>query len=820
MESLWRELWQRARALTRDPGYAAMVVITLAACIAANTAIFAIVNAVLLRPLPVPEAERIVLLSNRYPRAGLTESYQSGAADYYDRHRDVPALPEQALFQDSDRTIDIEGRPEQVPAMTVTPSLFPLLRVRAAVGRTFTENEGELGAQYKVLLSHGLWQQLFGGRREAIGRDVRINGRPYQVVGVMPASFSFVNPEVRLWVPLAFTAEEKEARHNNNYHHIGRLRPGAEIAQAQAQVNALNAANLERFPKFKEILINAGFHTKAEPLERMLVNNVEGSLYMLWAGAGFVLLIGALNLGNLALARAQSRSREIASRLALGATRGAILRQAMLESGLLAAASVALGLSASSLLLRSLGSLGLDRFPRAHEVSLDGTAALVAAGAALFVSVLMAVLPLWQAGPSMALAAMLHEGGRGGSEGGAARRMRQVLVGGQVALGFVLLMGAGLLLASFRNLLESNPGYTAQGVWTAATQLPDARYAESSVRRALMQRLLDGVRALPGVEAAGATSMIPLGDDRSDSVILAEGYQMKPGESLISPYQVQATPGYFEAMRIGLVRGRSFNESDTADRPGVVVIDEKLAARFWPGGQDPIGRRMYQPQDREDLLKTDSNTRWLRVVGVVRSTRMQSLAGDSNTGGAYYFPYAQMPRRSFTLAVRTAAGAPAPDVRRVLRELDPELALFDVKTMTERVDLSLSSRRMAMLLALGFGALALLLAGVGIFGVLAYLVARRRREIGIRVALGGSDLSIARLVFGEAAALVGAGLAVGLAASFLLRRVIEGQVFGVRAFEPTVLAAALALLAFTAAAACAVPLRRALNVPPASVLHE
>ncbi|MCC6536517.1 MAG: ABC transporter permease [Bryobacterales bacterium] len=820
MGNLWRELWQRARSLQRDPGYAAMVVITLAACIAANTAIFAIVNAVLLRPLPVPEAERIVLMSNRYPRAGVSTSFQSGAADYYDRQRDVTAFAEQALFRDTDRTVDFDGRPEQVPAMLATPTLFPLLRVRAALGRTFTAAEGEVGSQHRVVLSHGLWRQMFGGRADAVGQSVRIDGRPHEVVGVLPASFSFVNPEIRMWLPLAFSPAEKEQRHNNDFHHIGRLKPGADLAQAQAQVDALNRANLERFPQFKEILQNAGFHTKAEPLATMLVSHVEGSLYMLWAGAGFVLLIGALNLANLALARGQARSREMASRLALGATRGAILRQALIESALLALTGAAAGLGAGWLLLRSLASLGLDRFPRAHEVTVDGSTALVAVTAASLVSVVMSLLPLWQTSPSMALAAVLREGGRGGSEGSRARRLRQALVAGQVAFGFLLLMGAGLLLASFRNLLESRPGYDAQSVWTASTELPLARYNEPARRRVFLQRTLEAIRALPGVEAAGATTMIPLGSDSSDGVIFAEGYQMKPGESLISPYQARVTPGYFEAMRVGLVRGRTFTAEDHENAPASIVIDERLAAKFWPG-QDPIGRRMYQPQDRQDLMKVDANTQWLRVVGVVRSTRVRNLAGDDNPVGAYFFPHAQIPTRSFTFTVRMAgSGSPDAAVRRVVNEIDPELALFDVKTMTERVDLSLSSRRMAMLLALGFGALALFLAGVGLFGVLAYSVARRRRDIGIRMALGGSPWSIARLVFGEASALVGAGLAVGVAASLLLRRVMEGQIYGVRPFEPGVIAGALLLLALAAVAACAVPLVRALRVPPAIVLSE
>ncbi|MDE3167217.1 MAG: ABC transporter permease, partial [Acidobacteriota bacterium] len=351
MGSLLRSLKHALRSLAREKGFTATVVLTIAVCIAANTVTFAVVQSVLLRPLPVPEASSLLLMANRYPKAGADFGYYSASGDYYDRLRAVSVFSEQALFRTAGRTLEIQGTPQRLTAMLATPSLFRLLRVPPAHGRAFSEAEGETGQDNKVILSEGLSRQLYAAPEAALGRDVRINGQPYTVVGVMPAGFNFIDPEVRLWLPAAFTAEEKETRHSNNWQNIGRLKPGATLPQAQAQVDALNRANLDRFPKYKDLLLNAGFHTVVVPLEDMLVKQVRGALYLLWGGAAFVLLIGAVNVANLVLARATLRRKEFATRLALGAGTGRLMAQLVTENVLLALAGGAAGAGLGAALL-------------------------------------------------------------------------------------------------------------------------------------------------------------------------------------------------------------------------------------------------------------------------------------------------------------------------------------------------------------------------------------------------------------------------------------------------------------------------------------
>jgi predicted permease len=667
-----------------------------------------------LRPLPGPNADAIVLMSNQYPKAGVSDQSVSSVADYYNRLRVVTALEEQAMFQPVDQALEVNGTPEQVPGMAVTPSFFKLVGIPPARGRAFTTEEGEIGSERKVVLSNALWRQLYGADLSVMGRELRLGGTPFTIVGVMPRDFVFVNPEARFWVPLAFTAQQKSQYHNNNWSHIGRLKPGATLTQVQAQIDALNAANLERFPEWKDILINAGFYTKVEPLQHMLVKDVEGALYLLWGGAVFVLLIGGLNITNLALARWSVRGKEIATRLALGAGRAQLSRQLVVENVLVAGAGGIAGVLLGTALLRAVATIGLDRFPRAHEVRIDATVILVALGLAVAVGVLVGLVPIASAF-KVNLSSMLRDGGRTGTSGTRTHRLRQGLVGAEIGLAFVLLAGAGLLLASFRHLLAVDPGFTSKGVVTASTNAPQSRYRGDGELRILMNRALDSIRRLPGVAAAGATTAIPFGENYNDSVILAEGHIMKPGESMISPRRLAVTPGYFETMNIPLVRGRYFEDRDNESAAPVVIVDERLARHFWPN-RDPIGQRMYSPQNPKDPTKTDANTRWYQVVGVVRSVRLEDLAGTRSAFGAYYFPYAQDPSRGYTFAVRTAgeAGAVARMVRTAVVRIDPELALFDVKTMGERAALSMSSRRTSMMLALAFGGLALFLSAVGV----------------------------------------------------------------------------------------------------------
>ena len=819
MEKFIREMKSAARSLTRTKGYTLTVIITLSACIAVNVAIFAIVNSVLLRPIPVPNAQQIVLMSNRYPKAGVPDQYISSSGDYYDRLKYVTALQDQAEFRFADQTLTINGMPEQARGMIATPSIFPLLQVQPLVGRAFTQAEGEIGNEQKVILSYGLWQELYAGNRNVLGRDLRLSGRPFNIVGVMPRNFVFINPEVRLWIPTAFTEEDKTAHHNNNWYSIGRLKPGATIQQVQAQINALNAANLERFPQLKELLINAGFHTAVEPLQNMLVRDVKGLLYLLWAGAEFVLLIGALNVANLALARVSLRKKEVATRLALGAGRVRLTSQFLAENMLLAGLSCVLGVGLGAGVLRGLALAGLNHFPRANEVNISGnviaTAMLMAAAAGALITVL-SVLGF----PKQALQEVLRDDERTGSGSKSTRRVRQGLVVAQIGFAFSLLFGAGLLLASFRQLLDVNPGFRTKGIVTASISAPDTKYKDPVQQEALVNRALLSIRQMPGIVSAGATTTIPLGGNYNNSVIMAEGHVMQAGESVISPNRLAVTPGYLETMGISLLRGRDFQDSDNQNSPRVVIVDQNLAQRFWPN-RDPVGQRMYEPGEHAQII-SDEHTVWYRVVGVVRSVRLQDLSGTGNPTGTYYFPFAQQASNSFTIAINTAADSAStiPAIRAQLAAIDPDLALFDVRTMAQREELSLSSRRTSMLLALAFGLLALFLAAIGIYGVLAYLVAQRRREIGIRVALGSTHSGIVKLVVREGFILVGVGLALGIIAAISFRSVIRSEIYGVGPLDPLVVGAVTVVFGIVALCACIVPARRAAQVDPMIVLNQ
>jgi predicted permease len=819
MDALYLDLKFAVRSLWRAKGFAATVLLTFAVCIAANTALFAIVDSVILRPLPVPEANSILLMSNEYPKAGAIQD-SSSSGDYFDGLRELTAFESQAVFRQEDQTVELNGLPQRIHGMMVTPSWFTLLRVSPELGRPFLEEEGEMGREREVILSHGLWEQLFAGKRDVIGRDLRISGQPFRVVGVMPAGFNFVDPDVRLWMPIAFTPEEKTLHHSNNWNYIGRLKPGATLQQAQAQVNAINNENFERFPEFKEILINAGFYTEVRPLQAMITGGVKRTLYLLWGGAILVLLIGGLNIANLALTRLSLRRKEMATRIALGAGRMQLVRQLILENLGLALLGGVSGIALGAGLLRMLSALGLEHMPRANEVRMDATVVFVALGLSVLAGLFVGLFPVVSAS-KIGINDALHEDSRTGTTGKKTRSVRQLLVAAQIAFAFALLVGAALFLASFQRLLQVDPGFKAPGVVTASVSLPEVRYAKREDWRHFVDRALPALRAIPGVTLAGATNMIPLGTDHNDSVIFAEGHQMRPGESVISPLNIVATPGYFETMGIPIVKGRSFEERDDESSLRVAIVDERLAQHFWPDS-DPIGRRLYRPSDPKNLQKTDEHTIWLTVVGVTRSLRYEHLDDTGAPVGAYYLPAAQAPDNNFTFALKTAGNTDSVvrSLRAEIVRLDPDLAVFNVHSMSERIDLSLAPRKTSMLLANAFGGVALFLAALGIYGVLAYLVAQRTREIGIRVALGSSRAAILGLVLREGFQLVLIGLVLGVIGAASLQKLVATEIYGVRPLDPVVLASVMVLLSIVALAACAVPARRALRVDPIIALRS
>ncbi len=825
MDRLLQDLRFAVRLLWKDRSFAATTIATLALCLAANIAIFAIVDGVLFKPLPFPEPDRLVRIFNEYPGAGVAVA-DNGVPDYFDRKGGMAALEEIAMFRQAGVTISGNGfnDAERIQSMVVTPSFFRVLQAQPLRGQLFTEAHGEVGQESVVVLTHGFWQRVFGGRDDAIGQDVRLGGQPFRVVGVLPPGFAFLDPEIQLYRPAAFTAREKsdEARHSNNWQMFGRLRADARLAGAQSQVEAINAANMERFPKWREILINARFATNVLDFQENLIAERRSTLTLLWGGAIVVLLIGAVNVANLVLVRSTSRLRELATRHAMGATLGRLARQSLTESVVLAVAGGLAGIGLGWWAIPAAPFFGIDRLPSGTIVSLDVRVIAFTMLLVALVGIGVGMIPVI-AMRRANMAQVIREEGRSGTQGRGPRLLRRVLVTSQVAFASMLLIGAGVLLASFERVLNIDPGFEAENVLSGSISLPMSRYADDAVARGTVQRLLERVRALPGVTAAGVTSTLPFSGNYSDSVILAEGYQMQPGESLISPGQVVASPGYFEAMDVKLLSGRFFTEQDADGRQRVLIIDEELARRFWPNG-DALGKRMYMPSNIDNLAAKPAEDEMLTIVGIIESMRIRGLvdsAAERRTGN-YFWPFQQQPSRSLFVAVRTtqAPEALAGAVRREIGQIDPELPFYGVRTMDDRLSTSLMDRRTPMLLATGFAIVALFLAAIGIYGVLAYQVSQRRREIGIRMALGAASGSIFSLVLREGGLIVGAGAVLGLVGAFFLRQTLQAQLYETGAMDPAIVAAVAAVLIAVAFVACVLPARRAAKTDPLIALSD
>ncbi len=825
MDRLWQDLRFAVRSLRRDRAFTVAAVATLGLCLAANIAMFAVVNGVLLKPLPLPAPDRLVTMHNRYPGAGV-EISDNGVPDYYDRLESVSALESLGMYRQAGFTVGGGDRPgtERVQGLTVTPSFFRVLDVRAARGRLFTEEEAEVGKDQKVVLTDGYWRGALGGREDVVGTTIRINGVPFEIVGVLPADFRFLDPEMAIVRAVAFTPADRadDQRHSNSWQQLGRLQPGASVEQVQAQLDALNAANLERFPHLRQVLMDAGFGTRAVAFQDFIVGDTRRTLILLFAGVLFVLVIGCVNVANLVLVRATARQRELATRHSLGATFARLIRQSATEMTVVAAAGGLLGLWLGWWAVASAPLVGIDQLPRGSEVAIDYRVIAFTLVLVAVVGMMMAILPVVALRRSN-VAQVMREEGRSGTASRSSRMARRLLVASQVAFALMLLVGAGVMVASLQRILSVDPGFRGERVLTGLVNPPAARYPGDLELNGLAGRLLEGVRMLPGVEAAGFSSSIPFSGSSNDSVILAEGYQMAPGESLISPFSVSVTDDYFQTMGARLVAGRWFTAGDAEHEPRVIIVDERLARRFWPDG-DAIGKRMYQPENPERLFETPPEDQMLTIVGVVANMRIRGMVDTAGTErpGAYYFPYRQRPTRGMGLVVRTSGDprAMADTVRRAIGGIDPELPLYNIRTMGERTEEALLDRRTPTLLAAGFALVALFLAAIGIYGVLAYQVSQRRREIGIRMALGAGAPRIFGLVLGEGALMVGIGSAVGLAGAFLVRRALESQLYGVGAMEPSVVAVVAGILMAVALAACLVPARRAANTDPVIALSE
>ena len=810
LESLLRDLRQSVFSLVREKGFASAVVAIFALCVAANVAILSMVDTVLLKPLPFFEPDRLVVSYNSYPRANV-ERAGTSVPHYLERKERIAAFADAAAFRSHGVTIGEAGSPERVDATIATPSFFHVLGVNAALGRTFTEDEGQTGKNQVVILSDGLWRERYGASLAAIGRTIRIDARDFTIIGVMPPGFHFLSERTQLWMPLAFSDENRTPleRHSNNMEMIARLCPGASIAQAQAQMDALNKEMMKNDP-YAKIVVDAGFRTVVHDLGADYVAALRPVLLLLQAAVLFLLLIGIVNLANLFLVRATGRTKEYSVRLALGASRMQLARSLVIETSVLAIAGGLLGLGLGAATVRGLGHLAAGPLHLATAPAVGLGVCLAALGGSVLLGFGLAVPVVWHTLRSDLRLALATES-RGGTTTRDVHRLRYTLIVAQIALAYVLLTGAGLLGTSFNRVLAVTPGFRPESVLTGNLSLPGAKY-KAKDRLPFVERLTNTMQALPGVASVGVTTHLPFTDSRDNSAVSIEGHTLEPGESIQAHYISGVAGDYFETLGVPLREGRFLTLDDSRADLKVCVVDETVARRYWPKG-GALGHRLIRGAP-------DSKDPHYTIVGVVGAVKQRDLA-ETTANGAVYLPYSGYAGGGIVLAVRTtqAPETIGPALRAAILRLDPELPLTDLKKMSTLLDDSLASRRIPLLLAGIFAAVALLLAAVGIYGVLAYTVAQRQREIGVRMALGAQPTQIVRQFLGLGGRFLAIGLPVGLMGAWFAGRAMAGLLFGITPTNPAVLGGTALLLIVVAMLACLLPVRRAAGVSPVEALR-
>jgi len=810
LASLFHDVRQSVRSLAREPRFAGTVLLILGLCLGANVAIFAVVHDVLLKPLPFREADRLVSVYNRYPKAGVDRAGVS-VPHYLERRKEIAGFADAAAMRYSGVTVGEAGSPDRIDAGFVTPSFFRTLQVGAALGRTFTDEEGFYGKHQVAILSDGLWRQRFGADPKVIGRTLRVNTENFTIIGVMPRGFRYLTHSAQVWTPMCFSDEDRGAdrRHSNNMEMIARLKPGVSVVEAQAQVAALNQRMFESDP-YGKIVVDAGFDTLVRDLREDNVAELRPILLLLQAGVVFLLLIGAVNLANLLLVRASGRTKEYSVRQALGASWGQVTRGLVVETVVLSVAGGLLGLVFGAAALRLIALIAADQLPVSIG-GLDLSVCLWALGASVLLGFVLAVPVVWHTLHGR-LTETLSVESRGGTTTRAVHRLRHTLIVAQIALAFVLLAGTGLLGLSFQRVLSVNPGFRSDHVLTGVVDLPWSNYKETPARIAFTDKLLNELRSMPGVTSVGVSTSVPFSGSHDNNAISIEGRPLAPGESLQAHYTCGVTGDYLATMGVPLREGRFLTADDSHAKTKVCVVDEVVAKRYWPGG-DALGHRLINgaSTDKEEPFT---------IVGVVGAVKQDDLA-DQRANGAVYFPYAHYAGLSFLVTVRTqqAPEAAGPALRAAVLRIDPELPMHDLKTMAARLDGSLASRRLPLLLGGIFAGVALVLAAVGIYGVLAYTVAQRRREIGVRMALGALPEQILRQFLGLGVRLLAIALPLGLLGAWLAGRSMSGLLFGVGAADPLVLGGTAVLLAAVALTACLLPSRSAARVSPIDALR-
>jgi predicted permease len=794
------------RGLARTPAFTAVVLLTLALGIGANAAIFSVVNGVLLQPLPFPDPDRLVDFRHQEPYSNVSEP------EFADYRRDMRSLERLAAYTGTDLNLEGDQQPVRVVGGRVSDGFFPVMGVAPLLGRTFAPEEEKpaRGPAPVVLISEAVWRTHFGADPGILTREIRLNGVPRRVIGVMPDRFGLPDAEVGIWLPLRLDYDSLWTRNNHHLLLVGRLKPGATVAEANLEANLLTRRWVKDFPETYQP--DQAFVAEIKPLMERVLNNSRPYLVTLLAAVGFVLLIACANVANLLLIRGEARRRELGIRTALGASGSRLVVQQLTESGVLALAGGGLGLLVAWGGVRALLSLAPATLPRLEQVKLDGAVLLFTLAVSLGTGLLFGLLPALRASRGDASSA-LRDGARSSSRGGS--RMRRALVMGEVALAVVMLSGAGLLLRSLRSLQQTDIGFDDSRILTARVNLPPLNYDTDAKAIAKIAEIEERVRALPGVVSAGTMGWTPVvggGGTWSISIDGTEAAQIA-GAPSADPQQV--TPGYFGTLGVRMVRGRAFTEQDREDAPPVAIVNEAMAKALWPG-QDPVGHtlKMY-----------GSQVPWVTIVGVARNILSRGVG--KTTPPTMYFPYAQAGKsayfipRQVTLAVKTTGNPEAlgPAVSRIVHQLDPGAPVSEVRSMEAVMGTALASRRFTTVLLGWFAALALLLAGVGIYGVIAYGVSQRTYEIGLRQALGADRGSVLGLIVSEGMRLTGVGLLIGLAGTLAAGQLIRSMLVNVKATDPLTLAGVALVLTAVAALASWIPARRAMAVSPTEALR-
>jgi predicted permease len=809
-----RELSYAVRLLRKTPGFTVTALLTLAVCLGANLTIFAVIDSVLLRPLPFPEPDRLMTIFNTYPKAGV-ERDGSSLTNYYERRGHIPAFTSLAIYRYGTEIVGEAGSTEREQTMRVSPDFFSTLGLGPVIGRTFTDEETTSETDHVAILSDTFWRQRYNADPNVIGRQVRVNSVPRTVIGVLPSAFRFLSSDTRLFLPLASRAEDRTPlqRHSggNVTQMIARLKPGATVAQAQSQIDAQNATLEVDDPQAK-MIADAGFRSMVVSLHADHVAAIRPTLLLLQAGAIALLLIGAVNLVNLLLIRASGRVKELAVRQALGASRGYVVSEVVVETTLLTLVGGLLGLAVGAGGIHLLRVLGAERLPLGGRIAFDARLALVALVAAIIMGIVFAVPIAWL-NLRRHLGNALQSESRGGTSGRAAQILRHSFIVSQIASAFMLLAGAGLLGLSLQRVMAVSPGFQSDHVLTGQILLPWATYPDAA-RLTFVESLMDKTGRMPGVLAAGVVDNVPFSGKTGKSAATVKGHILRPGESVRGHYSYGVSGDYFRAMGFSLRAGRFLTADDSRRSERVCVVDEDFARYYWPNAS-AIGQQLWDGSEAGKDLEA------FTVVGVVGGAKQAGLT-EEQAQGAVYYPYVFRIGDSVFVAVRTSLPPESLGLalQKVVRQIDPDIPVNDLRSMDTRIADSLVARRSPALLAGLFSCIALLLTAIGTYGVLSYAVAQRRREIGLRMALGAQPGQIRSQFFYLSLRFLAGGIILGVIGAWLTGQAMQAVLFHVPALNLAILVGAASVMGLVSLAACLLPSQRAARISPMETLAE